>query len=165
MPLKAVEDFNPEPLRFPIGGKVYEVPEIGYEAGIKLQGIESGEVKDVKAEDQWRLLMGPAFDEMRADNVPIRALNRAVLTCLTDYRTGNRELAEQVWEVGLDPEALAPKGATEKDSTATGEASTTPSPASTSGTTSKAPASSTDKPKGSRSRKSANSGDSSQPTS
>lgn len=164
MPLKAFEDFNPEPLRFPIGGKVYEVPEVGYVEGLKLQGIESGEVQDVKAEDQWRLLMGDAFDQMRADNVPIRALNRAILTCLTDYRTGDRELAEQVWESGIDPKAVA-AAMDAKGSTGTGEASTTPTPASTSGTTSKARASSKAKAKRSPSRASASTGPSSPPTS
>lgn len=134
MSFKAYEEFAAGPLRFPIAGKVYEVPEVSYEVGLVLQKAEAGDAPELTADEQWRLLMGSAYDEMCADNVPVKALERAILTCLTDYRLG-REMAEKVWEVGLDPEAFAPAGATE-GSTSTAGASSTPTPASTSGTTS-----------------------------
>lgn len=135
MSFKAYEEFAAGPLRFPIGGKVYEVPELSYEAGLMLQKAEKGDAPDMPAEEQWRLLMGAAYEEMTADNVPVKALERAILTCLTDYRLG-REMAEKVWEVGVDPEAFAPKGATGQGSTSTGAESTTPPPDSGTGTTS-----------------------------
>lgn len=150
MPFKAYEEFSAGPMVFPIGGKTYEVPEVSYEAGIVLQQVQSGEKPDLTADEQWRLLMGPAYDEMRADNVPAHALSRVIMTCLADYRLG-REIAEQVWEVGLDPEAIAPEGATEAASTSTAEANETQTLASTTGTTSR-PASSKPKAKAARKR-------------
>lgn len=136
MGFKEYDEFTAGPMRLPIKGKVYEIPEIPYDAGLMLQKVEAGEAPDLAPDAQWRLLMGPAYDEMVADNIPALALERAILTCLTDYRLG-RELAEQVWESGLDPEALAPKGAPKTvASTSTAVASETPTPASTTGTTS-----------------------------
>lgn len=138
MPFKAYEEFAAGPLRLPIGGKTYEIPEVSYEAGLMLQKVTAGDAPDLDADGQWRLLMGSAYDEMRADNVPAKALARAIMACLVDYRMG-RDAAEQAWEVGLDPEAIAPEGArTETGSTSTGEASTTPTPGSSTGTTSPA---------------------------
>lgn len=131
---KAYEEFAAGPLVFPIGGKAYTVPEVSYEAGLTIQRVESGDAPDVTPDQQWRLLMGSAYDEMIADNVPAKALGRVILTCLTDYRHG-RALAEQVWEVGLDPEALAPMGALE-ESTSSDEATSTPTPDFGTGTTS-----------------------------
>ena len=166
MPTKAYEDFAPDPIEFTIRGKTYVVPEVGYLDGLRLQAIERGDEseKDTAAEEQIRLLMGGAFDQMKADNLPPRAINRAFLACLTDYRTGNRELAEQVWESGIDPKAIAAALAA-KGSTSTGEASTTQKPASTTGTTSTPQAASAGTAEGSPSRKSADSGTSSSPTS
>lgn len=137
MTFKDYTEFTAGPLRLPINGKVYEVPEVGYQAGLLLQRLEADgdDAPELTGEEQNRLLMGPVLDEMIADGVPAKAIERAILTCLTDYRLG-RELAEKVWEVGLNPEALAPKGATE-GSTSTGEATTTPTPGSTTGTTSR----------------------------
>lgn len=159
MSFKAYEDFAAGPMRFPIAGKTYTVPEVSYEAGLTLQKVQAGDDTPLPAEEQWRLLLGPAYDEMVADNIPVKALERVILTCLTDYRLG-REIAEKVWEAGLDPEALAPKGATsETASTGTGEESSTPTPASTTGTTS--PTGGTKKakaPKAERSRRSATTG-------
>jgi hypothetical protein len=91
------------------------------------------------------------YDEMVADNVPALALSRAVLTALSDFRLG-REIAEQVWESGLSPEALAPKGAKAEQTqpSSTGEESETPTRASTSGTSSRQASSKTRAKKASR---------------
>lgn len=153
MSFKEYDEFSAGPMRLPIKGKVYEIPEVGYEAGVMLQKVESGDAPDLAPEDQWRLLMGPAFDEMIADKVPSKALERAILACLTDYRLG-REIAESVWEAGLDPEAFAPKGATEQGSTSTGEETKTPTPASMTGMSSPKTSTKTKAPKAQRSRKS-----------
>lgn len=135
MPLKAYEEWAPEPLAFPIAGKTYTVPPMPWDAGLKLTRVLT-DAEDVPADpdEQNRMLMGPVWDEMKADNVPHSALYRAALTCLIDFRMG-REAAETYWNSGIVPgEAPAPKGAT---STSTGAASTTKPPASTSGTTSR----------------------------
>ena len=134
MPLKAYEDWAPEPLAFPIAGKTYTVAPTSWDAGVKLTQILAG-TGDVPTDpdEQNRLLMGGTWDEMKADNIPHGALSRAALTCLIDFRMG-REAAEAYWNSGIVPgEAPAPKGAT---STSTGAATTTKPPASTSGTTS-----------------------------
>lgn len=121
MPLKAYEEFAEEPLAFPIAGKTYTVPTVSFRDGIKLQRVLSGEDKslnDAPAEEAWRLVLGAAYDEMVADNVPMEALSRAGLAALSDFQFG-RESAERVWESGLDPKALqAALAAAEKPSPA-----------------------------------------------
>jgi hypothetical protein len=109
MPLKAYEEFAQEPLTFPISGKAYVVPPLGFTDGIRLQRVLAGEdesLNNAPAEDGWRLVLGPAFDEMVADKVPLEAIARAGFTAMTDFQFG-REQAERVWEAGLDPKALA----------------------------------------------------------
>ena len=109
MPLKAYEEFAQEPLAFPVGGKVYTVPPLGFTDGIRLQRVLAGEddsLTNAPAEDGWRLILGPVFDEMVADKVPMEAIARAGFTAMTDFQFG-REQAERVWEAGLDPKALA----------------------------------------------------------
>ena len=135
MAFKAYEDLAVGPMVFPIGGKTYTVPEVGYQTGLAIQRIQAGD-DDLQPEDQYRLLLGDAYEQMVTDNVPAAAFARVILTCLTDYREG-REMAEQVWEAGIDPEALAPQGAPGQTSTSTGEESEIPTPASTTGTTSR----------------------------
>lgn len=148
MPLKAYEEFAPEPLTFPIGGKLYELPPLDYRLGLRLQQILAGEddsLDGAKGEDLFRLVLGSLWDEMKTDGVPLDAMNRAGFAALADYQYG-RAMAEKVWENGLDPEALAaaltaaaPKGrkrpADRKTrSTPTAAASSTRSRASGSGT-------------------------------
>jgi|SRR5690348_3939081 len=137
MPLKAYEDWRPEPLVFPIGGRTYEVPALSWEAGVRLTKIMDGGEITEEPEAQNRLLMGDVWDQMLTDGVPLEALSRAALTCLVDFRMG-REAAERVWESGLTPEALAPSmGAkTTTPQPSTESESATPSPASTKTTTS-----------------------------
>lgn len=135
MPLKAFEEFAQEPLAFPVGGKVYTVEPIGWEDGVRLTALLDGTEEMPDADTQNRLLMGDTLAQMVADKVPAVAISRALLTCLTDFRLG-RDAAERVWEAGLTPEALAPKGA-EPDSTpssSTDEAAKTPTRASGTGT-------------------------------
>ena len=146
MPLKAFEDFAPEPLAFPIRGKTYTAPPVGMAEGIRLQQIVSGKddsLTDAAPDALWRLVMGSAWDEMLADNVPAEAASRAAFAALTDFQFG-REMAERVWESGLSPEALAAREAASSsqpapDSTrskSTGGARKTRKRASTTGTTS-----------------------------
>src|SRR5690348_8444065 len=147
MPLKAYEEFAQEPLTFPISGKSYVVPPLGFTDGIRLQRVLAGEdesLNNAPAEDGWRLVLGSAFDEMVADKVPLEAIARAGFTAMTDFQFG-REQAERVWEAGLDPKALAEavtaaREALDKDSTpssSTGAASGTRKRASSTGTSSR----------------------------
>jgi hypothetical protein len=145
MPLKAYEEFAQEPLAFPIGGKVYTVPPLGFTTGIRLQRVLAGEddsLNDAPAEEGWRLVLGPVWDQMIADEVPMEAMVRAAFAAMTDFQFG-REQAERVWEAGLDPKALAEAVMNArqtleelKQSSSTGAASETRKRASTTGTSS-----------------------------
>ena len=108
MPLKAYEEIAPEPLAFPIGGKVYTVPPIGFQTGLRLtEMIQAGPQSRTAetAEDLWKMILGTAYEEMKTDNVPGDALARAGFAALTDFQFG-RDAAEAVWESGADPKAL-----------------------------------------------------------
>jgi len=145
MPLREYDEFAEEPLTFVVHGKEYPVPPLGYREGILLQRTLSGEddtLIDAPAEDGWKLVLGPVFDQMVADNVPSQAIARAGFAAMADFQFG-REAAEKVWEGGLDPKALAEsvQKALEKyrvstPSPSTGAARKTRSRASTTGTTS-----------------------------
>jgi hypothetical protein len=109
MALRPYEELAPEPLAFPINGKVYTVPPVGYREGLRLtEMIQTGPTGkfEESAEDVWRMVLGPTYDQMKADNVPGDALARAAFTALTDFQFG-RDAAEVVWESGLDPKALS----------------------------------------------------------
>lgn len=142
----AFKDFREfaENLRLPINGKTYDIPPVSARLGIQLLGLAKGddvpELAGLSGLDLWKALLGSAWDDMVADDVPMSAIARAGLTALADYQQG-RVVAEAVWEGGIDPERMAAQvAATLKDSkpsTTTDEASTTPTPASTSGTSSR----------------------------
>ena len=140
--MKSWEDVAPEPLAFPIGGKVYTIPDLPYQNMLTIQKVRAGEATELDgmaAEDTWRLVMGSAFDEMKDDNVPGEAIGRAGLATLAYFEQG-REVAEAIWEKGIDPKALAAAILARAEQSApsgTAEASETPSPASTSGTSSR----------------------------
>ena len=128
-----------DPLVLPINGKSYTVPAVGLADGIKLTAALDPESKTPVTDDEFnRMLLGTAYNEMLADNVPGPAVIRASLTALADFQKG-RETAEIMWETGGDPKALTAwvKAATnraQRRSTGTGAAKKTPSPASTNGT-------------------------------
>lgn len=143
MPLRPFEEVS-EPLAFPIGGKVYTPPPIGWETGTRLIRLMQGkepELMDAEPGVLWRLLLGACFDEMCADGVPMSAIGRAGYAVLVAFQTDDRDAAVKIWEGGLDPEvraamlALARAGSRQSNST-DGE-NVTPLPASTSGTKSR----------------------------
>jgi hypothetical protein len=145
MSLAAYETFAEEPLVFPIGGKTYTHTEPTIPNGIRLNAIMTGTAEDSAALteiDLWRLALGPLWDEMIADGVPLRAATRAGLAALTDFQYG-RQLAEAAWVAGANPKALeayltppAPNRATRR-SPSTAKATTTKKPANSSGTISR----------------------------
>lgn len=134
-----------EPLAFPIRGKVYTAPPVPAKFGIALVRAIAGD-EDALGElagdsrSLYAALLGPAYDEMIADDVPLDALSRAGFAALVDWQAG-RDAAVRVWESGIDPEARAAlmaalrRGLT--PSTGTGSARKTPSRASTKRTTSR----------------------------
>lgn len=105
--LKEYDEFSQGPLIFPIRGKKYAAPEISIELGFRLSGITTGQSdQDMPSLDMYKLLLGPVWDEMEADGVPLDAASRAALTTLNDFLYG-RDYAIAFWETGLDPKATA----------------------------------------------------------
>ena len=95
-----------DPLVLPINGKKYTISAVGLADGIKLTAALDPESKTPLADDEFnRMLLGTAYNEMLADNVPGPAVIRASLTALADFQKG-RETAEIMWETGGDPKAL-----------------------------------------------------------
>jgi len=139
VPLKAYEDVVNEPLAFPIGGKIYTPPPLSAQAGIYIVKALAGDpdVANEPSRNLWQTLLGPAYDEMIADDVPMDALSRAGFAMLGDFQN-NREAAVRVWESGIDPEARAALAAavlsTTRRSTPPAAANTTPKRASGTGT-------------------------------
>lgn len=139
--MKSWEDVAPEPLSFPIGGKTYTIPELPYTSMLTLQKIRAGESTEfdnAEPDDSWRLVMGSAWDEMVADNVPGEALGRAGLATLAYFEQGI-ETAEAIWESGVDPKALAAailSRSAPNQPSSTDEENAIPSPASSTGTSS-----------------------------
>jgi hypothetical protein len=110
--VKDFTEFAVGPLQLPIKGKLYTIPPIDIATGLLLRKAVIDE--DAKAleelagtddEAAYRRVLGPVYDEMKADHVPWDALDRAYLTAITDHQRG-RLIAETVWEVGHDPKAI-----------------------------------------------------------
>jgi ParB-like chromosome segregation protein Spo0J len=147
MTLKPWDEFAPEPIQIPVGGKVYTLPPMAFKTGLQIQAAIKDPEPGMTNMDLWRLCLGPVFDEMVEGEAPAAAIERAGMVAYTDWRSG-RDAAEAIWETGVSPEALAAaataankgtkkttgrkKGSTR--STGTGAARKTPSRASTSGT-------------------------------
>lgn len=155
-----------QPLRLPVGDKVYEVQPIGYDDGLSLLNVgknDSTIKKNSPDKDLFKLVLGDVWDTMLADTQPYPAMFRAGTAAL-HYQTAlvsglssedSIAVGEAVWESGLSPEAVAAAltaanqtppqkkppqkkpSTTSRRSTSTGAASGTPRPASTSGTRSR----------------------------
>ncbi|WP_350347262.1 hypothetical protein ABIQ69_11535 [Agromyces sp. G08B096] len=123
--LREYTEFSDGPLQFPIRGKVYTAPEIDIPTGMRLNGIVEGTAdQDMNSVELGQLILGPVWDEMIADGVPLAAATRAVSVAMADFLYG-REYAQAYWETGNDPKALekrlAPNRASRR-STSTGGA-------------------------------------------
>jgi hypothetical protein len=146
MALEAYESFAEEPLAFPIGTKTYTHTAVTIEAGIRLNAILTGTADDsatLTEIDLWKLTLGPLWDQMIADGVPLHAATRAGLTALTDFQYG-RVVAEAAWVAGANPKALeaymktpSPNRASRR-SPSTAKVTTTKPRAVSTGTTSRA---------------------------
>lgn len=132
MGFEAWEAFAAGPLRLPINGKTYAVPQMSAKVGIELAAGKISVPKGKSALESYRpLLTSVIFDRMLADGVTPQAIQRAALTVYNDYLLG-REAAEAFWKLGSIPEALAAQAAASANGTApqkktrTGAASSTP---------------------------------------
>lgn len=152
-------------LALPIRGKVYTVPPVDAETGLKLQrlaevaaqvaeatengGSLDGVALDDAAEvDLYRDALGSAYEEMLADRVSWPALKLAGVTAWLDAAVG-REAAEAYWNAAGSPEASAGNRETRRAA-----ARSTRRPASESGTTRTRKASAAKTATGTRGRKS-----------
>lgn len=98
-----------DPLQLPINGKQYTIPPMGLAEGIELtdqlEAAARGEATPEKPFAEFnRMVLGAAYDDMAADNVPAEAIRRAALTAIADFQRG-RAIAEVMWETGGDPKA------------------------------------------------------------
>lgn len=140
--MREYTEFAEGPLEFPIRGKVYTAPEVGIELGLRLTRIATGEAEqDMPAVELYKLLLGPIWDEMISDGIPLNAAMRAGMVAMNDFQYG-REYAIATWEAGLDPKAATEilrqqqGNRASRRSSSTGGARKTRSQASTRGTTS-----------------------------
>jgi hypothetical protein len=97
-------------LRLPIKGKTYTIPALGHLDGIKIRMdfvmVAKGQRPQMDSEKFLRTMLGPVLDEMRADNVPDKAIVHAAATAHADTFLGRAE-ALKTWREGISPEALA----------------------------------------------------------
>ncbi len=141
MPLKDYSELAQEPLSFPYKGTLYTLEPYDIPTGIKLTTILAGKDEEFSArpiQDLYQLLLGPLWDRMLADGVPLAFASRCGMTAMADFQFG-RTMGEAAWEAGADPKALAaylvrqlPRAL--RRSTSTAAANATRSPASTTGT-------------------------------
>jgi hypothetical protein len=109
----AFQEFNDvvDHLILPINGKEYTIPEITVEGRIRWEQAqaetpEGEEPLPPLTDDEFEhIFMGNVIDEMRADNVPARALDRALSTAVT-YALAGKDSAQIFWETGGHPKAI-----------------------------------------------------------
>lgn len=95
-----------EPLELPIRGKLYKIPPMSFDTGLRLKPFLSGEIPEgITDEELAELTLGAAYKEMVDDGVPTPAINRAMLVALAEYQSG-RAAAELIWKTGGDPKAV-----------------------------------------------------------
>lgn len=132
MSFKAWEEVDHNRLVLPIGGKDYTIPPVGYLDEIRIREANAprpdGEdpppgIPDVEF---LAMVLGSALQQMREDNVPRTAILHAAATAHT-FTTHGLAIAREVWENGLDPEALAASLKAAQGKPASSKAST-PSP-------------------------------------
>jgi hypothetical protein len=114
-----------------------ELREVGERAASRAATMPSIPDPELSFEEQ---LLGPAYAEMLADNVPDDYLVFCARTIFIKLAYGE-EYAERWWRSGGHPEAVGPvpnrADRRRTGGTSTAEAATTIAPASTSGTTSR----------------------------
>ncbi|CAN5387980.1 hypothetical protein BH10ACT8_BH10ACT8_11210 [soil metagenome] len=94
-------DLDEVRLQLPIDGHVYNVKPMTGDLARRAEEAMTSAAPEIPAAEMRVMALGPVFQEMLADNVPTTAIDRAVLTVLTDLFKG-REAAEVMWETGGD---------------------------------------------------------------
>lgn len=138
MSLTEFEEFIQEPMVFRVNGKSYTVPPVGIVNGLVLAGALAGreeQITDKRPDALWRLVLtSELWEQLIEDGVSAVAAARMGMTALADFNNG-REVALELWNSGIDPEARAAQWAATQTATTSSDAeSTTPKPDSTSGT-------------------------------
>lgn len=145
MGFESWESFNDDRIALPFNGKVYVLPQMPAKVAMWFRAMQANakaktplsKMTDV---EQARAILGGAYDEMVADDVPDLMVARAVQVAIADWRLG-RVTAEIVWRDGVaDPKAVAEKliqAIAATPSPSTGEDDATQKPASSSTTTSR----------------------------
>lgn len=134
--LRDFNDFADPPLRLPVKGKVYTIPEPSIEAGLQVVGVLKGTntlLDKEPPETLWKLALGSAWDELVADKVGYFALSRVGFVAVMDIEYG-RAAALLAWDEGSNPEAEAAQAAADRGpetqpTTPPDEDGTTPTPA------------------------------------
>lgn len=98
------------PLILPINGKQYTIPELGHLDAIKLReemvSIAIGNDPSMSNEEFLAMTLGPALEQMRADKVSEKAIVHAASVAHM-FSIAGRQAAEELWDKGPNPEALA----------------------------------------------------------
>jgi hypothetical protein len=91
---------------FPIHGHVYSVPPMMGEHATRARAAMAGTAPEIPRPELRVMALGSVLEEMTANDVPLIAVDRAVMTVLTDLWDG-REAAEVMWATGGDEALVA----------------------------------------------------------
>ncbi|MFF4177655.1 hypothetical protein [Streptomyces sp. NPDC001750] len=149
----ALDDYLDDYLELPVTGRdgverVYRVEDPPAEDGIRIErittlaarlvaggsGVDTQQLNDEQELDLYRMCLGDAYDQLRAD-LSWGRFKHVALTAMM-WITADRETAESYWATGNVPGKAnrAARRSASRASSAKGAASTTRKPASTSGT-------------------------------
>jgi hypothetical protein len=79
------ENLDIEPLKLPIGQKIYTASPVGIRDGMVIIDAVAGRpgaLNDEPIAELYKLALGPVWDEMVADNVPAAAASLAGMTAV-----------------------------------------------------------------------------------
>lgn len=111
---KDLTEYLTDTLDLPINGKVYRVPPVDAQTGLKLKRIQllgqaaangaelsEEQLAELQMDDEeqrslYQKLLGPVYDEMLEDGVSWPHLERAGNTAIAFF-VGGREMAEKAW--------------------------------------------------------------------
>ncbi|MEU1880836.1 hypothetical protein ABZ470_26315 [Streptosporangium sp. NPDC020072] len=129
-----LDEFFDDSLRLPVGGKTYVIPAPDAEVGLLCQrlmhaslAVEQGEevddpqlnelaavvLDDDEERDLYQRILGPVWDELRADRVTWPRIQHVGATALVWVAAG-KEAAAKIWGSGGAGEAPAPNRATRR---------------------------------------------------
>ncbi|OKJ42278.1 DUF7426 family protein [Streptomyces sp. CB01580] len=154
----ALDAFLDDYLELPVTGRdgverVYRIEDPPAEDGIRIErittlaarlvaggsGVDTQQLDDEQELDLYRICLGDAYDQLRAD-LSWGRFKHVALTAMM-WITADRETAESYWQTGTGPGKAnrAARRSASRASSAKGAASTTRKPASTSGTRAASP--------------------------